>query len=239
VKHAALRKPRAARTVLAALVVVAACWMPIALAQCGTGDARCGIVACQAGSDTAACQDGMAGLSAAARAQSPELQQAVQDVILPRVPQRNLPEIARTATRRPVARPTNLPASAGHVEPQLPASLDPRPLPTGLPAANVARELAPQVFAGAIAVTRELDHQRALDELRRSDPRLADSAWLRERIEARAGEAWRQLQRVEQGAQAVRKMLQDEPRYGELRDSLGRTAQALKFVGSGAPLEGR
>jgi hypothetical protein len=234
-----MRRTHAARALFAALLLAAAGWAQPALAQCGPSDALCGTAACQAGTETEGCRESMAGLSAAARAQSPELQQAVQDVILPRVPQRNLPEIARTATRRPVARPTNLPARPGLVEPQLPASLDPRPLPAGLPPANVARELAPQVFAGAIAVTRELDHQRALDELRRSDPRLADSAWLRERIEARAGQAYRQLQRVEQGAQAVRKMLPDEPRYGDLRDSLGRTAQALKFVGSGAPLEGR
>jgi hypothetical protein len=234
-----MRWPHAARTVLAALVLGAACWTPPSLAQCGLTDARCGNDACQAGADTAPCQDSRAGLAAAARVQSPEMQQAVQELILPRVPQRNLPEVARTATRRPVARPTNLPAPPGRVEPQLPVSIDPRALPAGLPAANVARELAPQVFSGAIAVARELDHQRALDELRRSDPRLADSAWLRERIQSRAGEAFRQLQRVEKGAQDVRKMLPEEPRHADLRDTLNRTAQALSFVGSGVPLEGR
>jgi len=62
---------------------------------------------------------------------------------------------------------------------------------------------------------------------------------MRERIQARAGEAFRQLQRVEQRSQAVQKMLPEEARYAELRDALARTAQALKFVGSGAPAEGR
>jgi hypothetical protein len=37
----------------------------------------------------------------------------------------------------------------------------------------------------------------------------------------------------------VRKMLPEEPRHADLRDTLNRTAQALSFVGSGVPLEGR
>jgi hypothetical protein len=235
----AIHRPHAAFATLAALVLGAACWTPPVLAQCGLADIRCSNDPCQAGPETAPCQESMAGLAAAVRAQSPEMQQAVQELVLPRVPQLNLPEVAKSTSRRPVRRPANLPVPPGQVEPQLPASIDPRPLPAGVPAANAARELAPPVFAGAIAVTRELDHQRALAELRRSDPRLADSAWLRERIQARAGEAFRQLQRVEQRSQAVRKLLPDEPRYAELRESLDRTGQALKFVGSGAPLEGR
>lgn len=219
------------------LVAGATCWMPPALAGCGA-DARCGKDACQGSADSPPCQQSMAGLAAAARVQAPEMQQAVQELILPRVPQLNLPEGGKAA-RRGARLPTNLPASPGQVAPQLPSSIDPRPLPTGLPPANAARELAPQVFAGALAVTRELDHQRALNDLRRSDPRLADSAWLRERVQLKAGEAFRQLQRVEQSSQAVLKMLPDEARYADLRDGLARTAQALKFVGSGVPLEGR
>jgi len=224
--------------VFTALVLGAACWTPPARAACGLTDIRCASDPCQAGADSAPCQDGRAGLGAAARVQAPEMQQAVQDLILPRVLQMNLPEGGKAA-RRNVRRPANLPTPPGQVEPNLPASIDPRVLPSSLPPANVARELAPQVFAGALAVTRELDHQRGLNELRRSDPRLADSAWMRERIQARAGEAFRQLQRVEQRSQAVQKMLPEEARYAELRDALARTAQALKFVGSGAPAEGR
>jgi hypothetical protein len=236
-----LRRARAmsaAHAVLAALVLGVACCTPPALAQCAPTDARCASDPCQASPDAAPCRDIGAGLGAAARVQAPEVQQAVQEVILPRSPQLNLPETGKAA-RRNVRRPANLPMPPGMLEAQLPASFDPRPLPPGVPPANVARELAPQVFAGAIAVTRELDHLRALNELRRSDPRLADSAWMRERIQSRAGEAFRQLQRVEQRSQAVLKLLPDEARYADLRDGLARTAQALKFVGSGVPVEGR
>ena len=236
-----LRRPfaaRAARAVLAALCVGVACYTPPALAQCALTGTACASDPCVASPDAGPCRDIGAGLGAAARVQAPEVQQAVQDVILPRSPQLNLPETGKAA-RRNVRRATNLPAPPGLLEAQLPASFDPRPLPSGLPPASVARELAPQVFAGAIAVTRELDHLRALNELRRSDPRLADSAWLRERIQSRSGEAFRQLQRVEQRSQAVLQMLPDEARYAELRDGLARTAQALKFVGSGVPVEGR
>jgi hypothetical protein len=233
-----MRMPHAALAVLTALVLGAACWTPPVRAACGLTDIRCAPDPCQAGPDSAPCQEGRAGLGAAARVQAPEVQQAMQELVLPKVPQLNVPEGGKAAGRT-VRRPTNLPAPPGKVEPHLPASIDPRVLPSSLPPENVARELAPQVFSGAIAVARELDHQRALDELRRSDPRLADSAWLRERIQSRAGEAFRQLQRVEKGAQDVRKMLPEEPRHADLRDTLNRTAQALSFVGSGVPLEGR
>jgi hypothetical protein len=233
-----MRMPHAALAVLTALVLGAACWTPPARAACGLTDIRCAADPCQSGPDSAPCQEGRAGLGAAARVQAPETQQAMQELVLPKVPQLNLPEGGK-ATQRNVRRPANLPAPPGQVEPHLPASIDPRVPASSLPPENVARELAPQVFAGALAVTRELDHQRALNDLRLSDPRLADSAWMRERVQSRAGEAFRQLQRVEQRSQAVLKMLPEDARYADLRDALARTSRALRFVGNGVPLEGR
>ena len=228
-------KPRlTACASLAAIALAAACWTGAVLAHCGPNDSRCMYDPCHGGADSAPCAQAMAGTRLLSRIQAPELQQAVEEVILPKVPQMNLPEGAK-ASQRVVRRPANLTVPPGMVEPRLPASIDPRPLPAGLPLANVARELAPQVFSGALMVTREIDHLRAVNDLRRSDPRLAESAWLRERVQARGAEAFRQLQVLDQRTQAVLQMLPQDPRYAELRDSLARTAQAMRAIGNDAP----
>jgi len=229
-----LKPNRIAWASLAAIVVAAAGWTQAVLAHCGPNDSRCIYDPCHGGAETAPCAQAMAGARLLSRIQAPEVQQAVEEVILPRVPQMNLPEGAKTS-QRVVRRLPNLTVPPGMVEPRLPASIDPRPLPAGLPPANVARELAPQVFSGAITVAREIDHLRAVNELRRSDPRLADSAWLRERVQAKGAEAFRQLQLLDQRSEAVLQMLPQEPRYAELRDSLERTAQAMRAIGNDAP----
>jgi hypothetical protein len=221
----------AAPASLVALLLAAGGWSGVALAHCGSSDSRCSFDPCHAGPGTASCKEAAAGARAIARIPSPETGQVLQELILPRVPQWNLPEVGK-AVRRVARRPANLPAPPGLQEQRLPASIDPRPLPSGLPPASVARELAPQVFSGAMALTRELDHQRAIEELRRTEPQLAESAWLRERMQRKAGEAFRQLQRVDQRSQAVLKMLPEEPGYAELRDSLARTTRALQSIGA-------
>lgn len=219
---------------LAAIVVGAACWTGVVLAHCGPNDDRCIYDPCHGGADSAPCRQAMAGARLFSGIQAPELQQAVEEVILPKVPQMNLPEGAK-ASQRAVRRLPNLTVPPGMIEPRLPASIDPRPLPVGLPPANVARELAPQVFSGALMLTRDIDHLRAVNDLRRSDPRLADSAWLRERVQSKGAEAFRQLQVLDQRTQSVLQMLPQEPRYAELRDSLARTAQAMRAIGNDAP----
>jgi hypothetical protein len=96
----------------------------------------------------------------------------------------------------------------------------------------VARELAPQVLAGAAALARSIDHERALDALRQRERRLAASSWLQERQELRRSEAERQLPQMQARLQDTQKLLPPEARYRALRESLARSAQALEPPGS-------
>lgn len=216
----------------AAAALAAACWWGPALAHCGPNE-ECRDDPCHHGPNEY-CRQSMGGAKAAVRIQAPEVQEAVRELIIPKVPQLNIP--LGGAQRPPGApRPASLPAPPGQVDQRLPAAIDPKPLPPGLPPSAIARDVAPQVYAGTIAVTREIDHQRALEDLRKKDPRLANGSWLGERRQIRLGEAYRQLERIDARARQAVDGLGAEPRYEDLRDSLSRASRLLQSFGSGDP----
>jgi len=215
---------------LAAALLAACCWPAPALAHCGPNEV-CSDQPCHHGPDTDSCRQATGGARAAARIQSPEVQQAVREIIIPKVPQLNLP-VGGAAKNPGAPRPANLPAPPGQVAPRPGTAAAPAE-PPRLPPSAIVREVAPQLFSEALTVTREIDHHRALDELRRKDPRLADSAWLAERRQIKLGEAFRQLERIDARARQAKDALPEERRYGDLRDALGRASQLLQSFGSG------
>lgn len=217
-------------------LAVAAAWAALCastpvFAHCGANE-KCIDDPCHHGADNDMCRQATGGARAAARIQAPEVKQAVQEVIIPKVPQLNLP-VGGAPRPAGAPRPPSLPAPPGQVDARAPAVVDARPLPPRLPPSVIARDVVPQVYGGAIAVAREIDHQRALDELRQKDPRLANSAWLAERRQIKLGEAYRQLERIDARARGAIEGLGPEPRYDDLRDSLGRASRLLQSFGSG------
>jgi hypothetical protein len=214
----------------AALVFAACCWSMPALAHCGVNE-LCVTDDCHHGPDTETCRQSRGGARAAAQITAPEIRQAVQEIVIPKVPQLNLPVGApRPASDgKPAAHPANLPAPPGQVDPKMAAAHDTLPFPPGLPPSAIARDVAPQVFAGVLAATRDIDHARALGELAKNDPRLAQSIWLSERRHATLGLAYRQAQRLKAQAAQIESRIGDDPRYGPLSDALSRTSAALEL----------
>jgi hypothetical protein len=215
-----------------ALAAASAClWGTAALAHCGAGE-RCEPSPCHHG-PTPECVQSQGGGRVAERIQSPEVAQAVKEVIIPKVPQLTLPvgNGGKPAPGKP--RPPNLPAPAGEVPALLPPAHDPRPLPPSLPPSAIARDVAPQVFTGIISVTRDIEHERALDDVRKKDPRLADSTWLTGHRIGALGDAYKQLENLDGKSQEVVKRLGPSGGYTDTIDSLRRASQALQVFGSG------
>jgi hypothetical protein len=171
----------------------------------------------------------------AERIESPEVKQAVREVIIPKVPQFNLP-LGNAPKPAPGAkRPPNLPAPAGQAPAQVPLTQDTRPLPPALPPSAIAREGAPQVFSAIISVTRDIEHDRALDDLRKKDPRLADSQWLTDHRIGKLGEAYKELKHIDERTNAYIEHIDPAGPYSDLRESLSRASRTLQIFGAGDP----
>lgn len=216
---------------LAALVPLI--WSTASLAHCSAGE-TCVSAPCHHG-PTPECQESQGGGRVADRITTPEVAAAMSEVIIPKVPQLNLP-VGNAPKPAPGARrPSNLPAPAGQAAPLVPPARDPGPLPPALAPSAIARDVAPQVFTGIISVTRDIEHERALDDLRKKDPRLAASTWLSDHHTAKLGSAYKQLENLNRRSLEVQEKLGPAGAYEDLRESLSRASKAMQVFGSGDP----
>ncbi len=214
----------------AAAALLAWCWSSAALAHCGAGE-TCVASPCHHG-PTPECLQSQGGGRVAERIASPQVQEAVKEVIIPKVPQFNLP-INPPKTAPGGKRPANLPAPAGEAPAQVPLAHDTRALPPALPPSAIAREAAPQVFTGIISVTRDIEHERALDDLRKKDPRLADSQWLTDHRTVKLGESYKELERIDKATHGYIEHIDPAGPYSDLRESLSRASKTLQMFGAG------
>jgi hypothetical protein len=195
-------------------------------AHCGPNERQCVYSPCHHGPGTPECQAATGAARITSRIAEPAVREEVREIVIPKVPQLDLPV-------GPGARPPNAPAPLGRIDTRVPPLSDPRPLPAALPASAIARDVAPQVYAGAFAASREIDNARALEKLQKSHPRLAGSAYLTERREVKLGDIFEQLKRVDARAQQAIGGLAGDDRYRDQRDSLSRASRLLQSFGSG------
>lgn len=213
------------------------CWSTAALAHCSAGE-TCVSAPCHHG-PTPECLQSQGGGRVAERVQSPEVLLAMKEVIIPKVPQFDLP-LGNAAKPGPAPkRPPKLPAPAGQPQAHVPPGQDTRPLPPELPPSAIARDEAPQVFTGIISATRDIEHERALDDLRKKDPRLADSQWLADHRTVKLGEAYKQLERIDERTHAYIEQIDPAGPYRDLRESLSRAAKTLQVFGAGEQPKGK
>jgi hypothetical protein len=211
---------------------VAWAWSTASLAHCSAGD-KCVASPCHHG-PTPECLESQGGGRVAERITSPEVALAVNEVIIPKVPQLNLP-VGGNKPGSGTRRSSNVLPPAGEPAALVPPARDPAPLPPSLPPSVIARDAAPQVFTGIISVTRDIEHERALDELRKKDPRLANSSWLTDHHTVKLGDAFKQLQNLDRRSAEVQGKLGPEGPYGDLREALSRASKAMQVFGSGDP----
>ena len=201
--------------------------LPLAAsAHCGPNDV-CVDAPCHHGPNTPECLAAAGAARITSRIAEPAVREEVREIIIPKVPQLNLPVGGET---RP---PANAPAPLGKIDIRVPPLTDPRPLPPRLPASVIVHDVAPQIYAGTFAATREIDNARALDALQKNNPRLANSVYLRERRRIKMGETFEQLKRIDARAQQAVGGLQNINRYEDLRDSLSKASLLLQSFGSG------
>jgi hypothetical protein len=220
--QAARHPPRWACALLASLGLGA--WAPAA-AHCGPNE-NCVYAPCHHGPGDPECQASTNGAKLTGKIQQPEIKAAVGEIIVPKVPQLNLPVGGGAKA------PPNLPAPPGKldVRAQTGKSL---PFPPNLPPSAIARDVAPQVYADTFTAAREIDNQRAMEELRKKHPKLAGSSWLNERRTLKLGETFKELERINSRAQQAKEALGDDPRYQGQRQALEKAAGLLQTFGSG------
>ena len=217
------------KSITLAIAAALAAAMPLAAgAHCGANE-ECVDAPCHHGPNTPECRAATGAAKITSRIAEPAVQEAVREIIIPKVPQLNLPVGGETKP------PANSPASLGKIDLRLPPLTDPRPLPPGLPASAIARDVAPQIYAGTFAATREIDNARALEALQKNNPRLANSAYLTGRRQIKMGEVFELLKRIDARAQTAIETLGSDSRYQSERDSLDRASQLLQSFGSGDP----
>lgn len=216
---------------LAALVPLI--WSTASLAHCSAGE-QCVSLPCHHG-PTPECQQWQGGGRVAERITSPEVAAAMSEIIIPKVPQLNLPLGTAGKPTAAARRPSNLPAPAGQGALLVPPARDPGPLPPALAPSAIARDVAPQVFSGIISVTRDIEHERALDDLRKKDPRLAQSTWLSDHHAGKLGSTYKQLENLNRRSLEVQDKLGQAGAYEDLRESLSRASKAIQIFGSGDP----
>jgi hypothetical protein len=214
--------------ILLPVVAIAASFgmLSTAAAHCGAND-ECVYAPCHHGPNAPECQAATGAAKITARIAEPAVREEVREIIIPKVPQLNLP----------VGAGAKVPASA----PSSPGRIDPRSLPPGaalpssvnLPPSAIARDVAPQVFSGTLAAMREIDNARALEKLQKNNPRLANSNYLRERRQKQLGEVFEQLKLIDKRAKKAVDGLGTDERYDDLRGSLSRAAALLESFGSG------
>ena len=219
-------KPKSMTLAIAAALAAA---IPLASgAHCGANE-QCVDAPCHHGPNTPECLAATGAAKITSRIAQAAVKEEVREIIIPKVPQLNLPLGGATKP------PANAPASLGKIDMRLPPLTDPRPLPPGLPASAIARDVAPQIYAGTFAATREIDNARALEALQKSIPRLAHSAYLTERRQIKMGEVFELLQRIDARARNAIEILGNDDRYQSQRDSLDRASLLLQSFGSGEP----
>ena len=194
-------------------------------AHCGANE-ECVYSPCHHGANSPECQAATGAAKITSKIAEPAVQEAVREIIIPKVPQLKLPVSG-------AAKPDNAPAPLGKIDTNIAPLIDPRPLPPGLPASAIAHDVVPQIYAGTLAVTREIDNARALEALQKNNPRLANSAWLNEHRQIKMGEAFEQLQRIDKRARQAKDLVDGDSRYLDMSESL-RNASALlqSFDGS-------
>lgn len=214
-----------------AAAVAASTWAAASFAHCGAGE-KCVSDPCHHG-PTPECQQWQGGGRAIERIDSPQVAAALNEVVIPKVPQLNLP-LGNTPKSPPgTPRSPKLPVPAGQTAPLVPPAHDSGPLPPALPPSAIARDAAPQVFTGIISVTRDIEHERALDEVRKKDPRLAGSNWLSDHHTIKLGDTFKQLQNLDRRSTEVQQKLGPQGRYDDLRESLSRASKAMQVFGNG------
>ena len=196
-----------------------------ARAHCGANE-ECVYSPCHHGANTPECQAATGAAKITSKIAEPAVQEAVREIIIPKVPQLKLPVSG-------AAKPDNAPAPLGKIDIRVAPLTDPRPLPPGLPASVIARDVVPQIYAGTLATTREIDNARALEALQKNNPRLANSAWLNERRQIKMGEAFEQLKRIDSRARQAKDLLGDNRQYQDMSDSLRGASALLQSFGSG------
>lgn len=212
------------------LAVVLALILPLsAHAHCGPNE-QCRYDPFHHGPDTPEAQTARNAAAMTSRIAEPAVKEAVRELVIPKVPQLNLP---LGGAAKP---PANAPAPLGKTEvrevsPSPPGNA--RPLPPALQASAIAREVAPKVYTEIFAASREIDNARALEALQKKDPRLANSAYLTERRQIKLGETFEQLKRIDARAQQAINGLEKENRRPDLRDSLSRASLLIQSLGSG------
>ena len=196
-------------------------------AHCGPNDTNCEYAPCHHGPNAPECLAATGAAKITSRIAEPAVKEEVREIIIPKLPQLSLPVDADST------RPPNAPAQLGKVDVRVPPLTDPHPLPPGLPASVIARDVAPQIYAATFAATREIDNSRALETLQKNNPRLANSAYLSERRQIKMGETFEQLKRIDTRARQAIGGLQGSNLYPDLRDSLSRASLLLQSFGSG------
>lgn len=198
-------------------------------AHCGAND-QCVYSPCHHGPSDPDCIASKSAGSLTANVAKPEVKETMQEIVIPKVPQLNLPVGGG-------ARPRNAPAPLGKIE-AAPASAR-EPIPQ-LPASAIARDVVPQVYAGTLAATREIDNARALEKLQRENPRLAGSSYLTEHRESKLKETFKRLQDYHAQTQEALNVLKDDPTSLDLRNTLGRANGLLQvLIDTEHPVEGR
>lgn len=213
---------------LAVAAAIAGAWPVAAEAHCGPNDV-CVDAPCHHGPNTPECLAATGAAKITSKIAEPAIKEEVREIIIPKVPQLNLPVGGETKP------PPNAPAALGKIDTRLPPLTDPRPLPPELPASTIARDVAPQIYAGTFAATREIDNARAIEALQKNHPRLANSAYLTERRQIKMGEVFELLKRIDARAQKAVELLGDDSRYQSQRDALDRASLLLQSFGSGEP----
>lgn len=217
------------------LAIAAAVFMVLPLsasAHCGPNE-QCHYDPDHHGPNTPEAQAARGAAAITSKIAEPAVKEVVRELIIPKIPQLNLPVGGEAKP------PPNAPAPLGKIDIRGASPGDLRPFPAGLPASAIARDVVPQVYADIFAATREIDNARALEELQKKNPRLANSAYLTEHRQIKMGEAFEQLKRIDARAQQAIGGLGDDSRYQSLRDSLSRASGLLQSFGSGDAPVGR
>lgn len=197
-------------------------------AHCGPND-NCVHAPCHHGQDTPECKAATGGERLSTRIQQPEVREAVREIVIPKVPQLNLPV---GGSAKP---PPNAPAPLGKLDVRAAPPGPSKPFPPSLPPSAIAQQVVPQVYSAALTATREIENQRAMEELRKNNPKLAGSAWLQEQRQLKLGEIFKELERVNSYAQQAKQQLPADGRHDTVRDSLERASSLLQAFGSGEP----